>query len=81
MWDLILSLCHQKQLFLTPLSIHIDFEQVMYNVLMSVIPACKKDCCCLHLGQSWWWNIQTVRLSSEYKDKSCEIGKWFVTIF
>jgi hypothetical protein len=41
MWDLILSLCHQKQLFLTPLIIHIDFEQVMHNVLMSVMPACK----------------------------------------
>ena len=41
MWDLILSLCNQKQFPLTPLSIHLDFEQVMHNVLMSVFPACK----------------------------------------
>ena len=41
------------------------FEQVMHNVLMSVLPACKTDCCRFHLAQSWCWKIQTVRLSSE----------------
>ena len=82
MWFLILSLCHQKQFLLTPLSIHIDFEQAMHNVLMSVFPACKIDCCRFHLGQSWWRKIlQTVRLSSEYKAKSCEIGKWLSQFF
>jgi hypothetical protein len=68
-------LCHQKQFLLTPLSIHIDFEQAKHNVLMSVFPACKIDCCTFHLAQSWWQKIQTVGMSSEYKDKSCEIGK------
>jgi hypothetical protein len=81
MWDLILSLCHQKQFFLTPLSIHIDFEQVMHNGLMSVFPACKTDCCRFHLAQRWWREIQTVGLSSEYKDKSCKIGKWLSPFF
>jgi len=49
----------------------------MHNVLMSVFPAC----CRFHLAQSWWRKIQTVGLSSEYKDKSCEIGKWLPQFF
>jgi hypothetical protein len=57
------------------------FEQVMHNVLMSVFPACKIDCCRFHLAQSWSRKIQTVGLSSEYKDKSCEIGKWLSQFF
>jgi hypothetical protein len=48
---------------------------------MSVFPACKIDCCRFHLAQSWWRKIQTVGLSSEYKDKSCEIGKWLSQFF
>jgi hypothetical protein len=71
-----------SEFILTPLSIHIDFEQAMHNVLMRVFPACKIDCCRFHLAQSWWRKIlQTVRLSSEYKAKSCEIGKWLSQFF
>ena len=51
------------------------------NVLMSVFPACKIYCCRFQLAQSWWRKIQTVGLSSEYKDKSCEIGKWSSQFF
>ena len=48
---------------------------------MSVFPACKIYCCRFQLAQSWWRKIQTVGLSSEYKDKSCEIGKWSSQFF
>ena len=41
----------------------------------------QKDCCRFHLVQSWWRKIQTVGLSSEYKDKSCKIGKWLSPFF
>ena len=53
----------------------------MHNVLMSVFPACKINCCRFHLEQSWSRKIQTVGLSSEYKNKSCEIGKWLSQFF
>jgi hypothetical protein len=39
------------EFILTPLSIHIDFEQAMHNVLMRVFPACKIDCCRFHLAE------------------------------
>jgi len=31
--------------------------------------------------QNWWHKIQDLGLSTEYKEKTCDIGKWFVTIF
>ncbi|CAC5387124.1 unnamed protein product [Mytilus coruscus] len=29
-----------------------------------------------HLGQNWWRRIQTIGLSTEYKERSSEVGKW-----
>jgi hypothetical protein len=46
------------------------------NVIVALFPDARIDCCSFHLGQAWWRNIQRIGLSSEYKDKSGEIGKW-----
>ena len=76
MWCLIFQLCEQRNLTLTPHSIHIDCEQAMHNVILRVLPGTKIDCCRFHLGQSWWRKIQDLGLSTGYKEKTCDIGKW-----
>ena len=53
----------------------------MHNVIVALFQDARIDCCRFHLGQAWWRNIQRVGLSSEYKDKSGEIGKWLSKFF
>ena len=53
----------------------------MHNFIVALFPDTRIDCCSLHLGQAWWCNIQRIGLSSEYKDKSGEIGKWLSKFF
>ena len=53
----------------------------MHNVIVALFPDARIDCCSFHLGQAWWRNIKRIGLSSEYKDKSGEIGKWLSKFF
>ena len=34
-----------------------------------------------HLGQSWWWQIQSVGLAKEYKLNGSDISKWLHHFF
>ena len=80
MWFLLFQLCEQRNLTLTPHSIHINFEQAMHYVILHVLPGTKSDCCRFHLGQNWWRKIQDLGLSTEYKEKTCDIRKCWVII-
>ena len=62
-------LCQERQLYLKPSVVHIDFEVAMHNAVLSVFPNARIDCCHFHLGQSWWRKIQKLGLSAEYKDR------------
>jgi hypothetical protein len=73
--------CTERDLHLNPSSVHVDFEPAMHNFIVALFPDTRIDCCSLHLGQAWWCNIQRIGLSSEYKDKSGEIGKWLSKFF
>ena len=81
MWQQIISICREKQLSFAPDVIHIDFEQAMHNAIMCIFSDCRIDCCRFHLAQNWWRKIQSVGLSNEYKDKTCEIAKWLSQFF
>jgi len=81
MWSLLLDYCQNKGLHLQPNIIHVDFEKAMHNSVKNLFPETQLDCCRFHLGQCWWRKIQSVGLSSEYKDKSSEIGKWLTRFF
>jgi len=37
--------------------------------------------CRFHLGQSWWRKIQSLGLSTDYKDKDSDIGKFLTYKF
>jgi hypothetical protein len=56
-----------------PNIIRVDFEKAMHNSVKNLFPETQLDCCRFHLGQWWWRKIQSVGLSSEYKDKSSDI--------
>ena len=73
-------MCTERDFHLNPSSVHVDFEPAMHNFIVALFPDAI-DCCSLHLGQAWWCNIQRIGLSSEYKDKSGEIGKWLSKFF
>ena len=81
MWNFINNCCQQRNLVLSPKTIHIDFEQAMHNAVRVMFPNADISCCRFHLGQSWWRRIQTLGLSTEYKEKSCEAGKWLSQFF
>ncbi|CAC5392939.1 unnamed protein product [Mytilus coruscus] len=76
MWNFILQLCEQRNLVLKPQAIHVDFEQAMHNMILRMLPGSKLDCCRFHLGQNWWRKIQDLGLSTEYREKTGDIGKW-----
>ena len=76
LWTKIQHVCTARDLHLNPSSVRADFEPAMHNVIVALFPDARIDYCSFHLGQAWWRNIQRIGLSSEYKDKSGEIGKW-----
>lgn len=80
MWSFIQNCCLQKGFEIQPRVIHIDFERSMHNAIRVAFPTTLIDCCRFHLGQNWWRRIQKLGLSTEYKDKSCEIGKWLTRL-
>lgn len=43
---------------------------------MSTLNGCK-----FHPDQSWWWKILSLGLSTDYKDKDSDIGKFITYIF
>ena len=81
MWSLLLDYCRNKGLTLQPEVIHVDFEKAMHNAVNFLFPDTQLDCCTFHLGQCWWRKIQNVGLSSDYKAKSTDIGKWLTRFF
>ena len=81
MWLLIFQICEQRNLTLTLHFIHIGFEQAMHNAILSVLLGTKIDCCRCHQGQHSWRKILDFGLSTEYKEKTCDIGKWLSLFF
>ena len=81
MWNLLIPKCRELKLTISPEHTHIDFELAMHNSLRAVFPSAKIDCCRFHMGQSLWRKIQSVGLSTQYKDKTTDIGKWLTMFF
>ena len=81
MWTLIKNLCADRQLQLLPTNIHVDFEVTMHSAIENLFPTTTIKCCRFHLGQSWWRKIQSLGLSTEYKDRANVEGKWLKRCF
>ena len=79
--SILCKLCEDKNLQFKPKLIHVDFEMAMHNTVRRIFPDSTIQCCRFHLGQAWWRKIQKLGLSSEFKDKSSEIGIWLTHFF
>ena len=42
--------------------VYADFETAIHNAVTTVWPGCEVKACRFHLGQSWWWKIQSLGL-------------------
>jgi hypothetical protein len=53
---------------LHPEVVFVDFEKSIHSALRKTWPSINIKGCRFHLGQSWWWMIQSVELTSEFRD-------------
>jgi hypothetical protein len=51
-------------IFLT--MVYADFESAFHNAVTTVWTCCEVKACHFHLGQSWWWKIQSFGRSKQY---------------
>jgi len=58
-----------------------DFENAIQNAVITVLPGCEVKACRFHLGQSWWWKIQSLGLSKQYGKKGSEVSHFLQNIF
>ncbi|KAE9544413.1 hypothetical protein AGLY_001592 [Aphis glycines] len=61
--------------------IFVDFETSIYKAIRLTWPLAAIKGCRFHLDQSWWRKIQSLGLSTDYKDKESDIGKFLTYIF
>jgi len=58
-----------------------DFEIATHNAVTTVWSGCEVKACRFHLGQSWWWKIQSLGLSRQYGKKDSVVSQFLKTIF
>jgi len=71
--------CDKLNMKFLPQTIYVDFEEAIHYSILSVWPETNIKGCRFHLGQSWWWKIQNLGLTNEYKS-DFEFSK-YLTIF
>lgn len=64
-----------------PIEVFIDFETAIHVAVRNTWPATKVNGCRFHLHQAWYRKIQSLGLSSEFKNKDSEIGRWLKHTF
>lgn len=63
-----------------PSKISVDFEKAIHNAIIQIWPTTTINGCRFHLHQAWYRKIQSLGLTSEYKNVS-EVGKWLKHTF
>ena len=64
-----------------PTIAYADLETAIHNAVTTVWPGCEVKACRFHLGQSWWWKIQSLGLSKQYGEKDSEASQFLKKIF
>ena len=64
-----------------PTIIYADFETAIHNAVTTAWPGLEVKACRFHLGQSWWWKIQSLRLSKQSGEKDSEVSQLLKKIF
>jgi hypothetical protein len=73
--------CKELGLRFHPTRILADFEQAIHCAVREMWPTAELLGCRFHLGQSWWRKLQNLGLTTLYKEKSSEVGKWLGWVF
>lgn len=81
MFSKLVTVCDDINIKLQPATIVADFEQSIHKAVKQVWPTSSIIGCRFHITQAWWRKIQSLGLSSEYKDINSEIGKWLHWVF
>jgi len=64
-----------------PTIVYADFETAIHNAVKTVWPGLEDKACRFHLGQSWWWKIQSLGLSKQCGKKDSEISQFLKKTF
>jgi len=64
-----------------PIIVYADFETAILNAVTTVWPGLEFKACRFHLGQSWWWKIQSLGFSKQYGKKDSEVSQFLKKIF
>jgi hypothetical protein len=64
-----------------PAIVYADFETAIHNAVTTVWPGLEVKSCRLHLGQSWWREMQSLGLSKQYGKKDSEVSRFLKKIF
>jgi hypothetical protein len=54
--------------------VYADFETAFRNAETTVWLGCEVTACRFHSGQSWWWKIQSLGFSKQYRKKDSEVS-------
>lgn len=73
---LVKEVCVSHDLIFNPNTVIVDFEEAIHNAVASVFPDLTLVGCRFHLSQAWYRNIQKLGLTTEYKNRDSEIGRW-----
>ena len=62
-------------------SIHLDFENAVFEVARVFWPTVIIKGCHFHLSQAWWRKTQSLDLATEYKSEESVSGKWLSVLW
>ena len=61
--------------------LNLDFEYAAHEAARHFWPDVTIKGCQFHLAQAWYRKIQSLGLTSEYKDQESPVGQWLKTFF
>jgi hypothetical protein len=64
-----------------PTIVYADFQTTIHNAVTTGWPGLEVTACRFHLGQSWWWKIQSLGLNMQYGKKDSEVSQFLKKIF
>jgi hypothetical protein len=81
MFQYLLDICTQENLELNITHLNLDFEYAAHEAARHFWPDVTIKGCQFHLAQAWYRKIQSLGLTSEYKDQESPVGQWLKTFF
>ena len=81
MFQYLLDVCTGENLELNITHLNLDFEYAAHEAARHFWPDVTIKECPFHLAQAWYRKIQSLGLTSEYKDQESPVGQWLKTIF